>query len=68
LKANERAIYYFIKLENRINPDKWFNVREIAKQIDLSIHRTRRHLTCLVLKDKLETKINNVWNVYKVRK
>ena len=67
MKPNERAILYYLKHECKINSSRWFSVREIAKEIDLSVDRTRRHLTILVLKNELETKINKFWNVYKCR-
>lgn len=67
MKPNEKAIYYFLEAKYKDNENDWFNVREIAQEIDLSIHRTRRHLTILVLKNKLETKINKFWNVYRFK-
>jgi len=63
--SNQLAIYFFLKCEFQRDPDKWFNVREVASIIKLSINRTRRHLSLLCLANDAETKVEGWCNVYR---
>lgn len=49
------------------NPDKWFSVREVASVIKLSVDRSRKHLSLLVMGGDLETKIEGWFNVYRFK-
>ena len=63
--SNQLAIYFFLKCEYIKDPDRWFNVREVASIIKLSINRTRRHLSLLCLANDAKTKIEGWRNVYR---
>lgn len=65
--SNSLAIFYFLKSEFHKDPDRWFSVREVASVIDLSIDRTRKHLSLLVMGGDAQTKIDGWSNVYKYR-
>jgi predicted ArsR family transcriptional regulator len=58
------AIKYFLKSEFLKDKSRWFSVREVSKHLGLSIDRTRRHLSWLVLKGKLKTRVDGWHNVY----
>jgi hypothetical protein len=66
--GNGLAIYYFLKCEFQKDPERWFNVREVASIIDLSINRTRSHLSLLCLSNELETKVSGWCNVYRFKR
>ena len=66
--GNSIAIYYFLKCEFYKNPEKWFKVREVASIINLSINRTRRHLSLLCLSGELETKVSGWCNIYRFKR
>lgn len=61
------AVYFYLKSESVTNPDKWFSVREVASVIKLSVDRSRKHLSLLVMGGDLETKIEGWFNVYRFK-
>jgi len=63
--SNKLAIYFFLKCEYTKDPDRWFNVREVASIIKLSINRTRRHLSLLCFANDAETRVEGWCNVYR---
>ena len=65
--SNTLAIYYFLKSEYQKDPDRWFKVREVASAINLSVDRTRKHLSLLRLGSDAEMKIDGWCNVYKFK-
>lgn len=67
-EPNKKAIYYFLKSEFQKDSDKWFNVREVASIIELSINRTRRYLSLLCLANDAETKTHKWGNVYRFKR
>ena len=62
--SNQKAIFWFLKCHR----DDWFSVRDVSKCMDLSIDRTRKHLTLLVLEDKIDTKVDGWRNIYRFRR
>ena len=66
--SNQLAIYFFLKCEFQRNPEAWFKLREVASKINLSLDRTRKHLSLLCLAGDAETKIDGWCNVYRFRR
>jgi hypothetical protein len=65
--SNALAIFYFLKCRFQENPNKWYSVRDVASTINLSIDRSRKHLTFLVLQGEIETRVDGWKNVYRCR-
>jgi len=65
MNGSQGAIFFYLRSEFRVSPDRWFSVREVAGVVDLSINRTRRYLTLLVLSGCLDTKIVGFHNEYR---
>jgi hypothetical protein len=65
--SNTLAIYYFLKCEFQKDPERWFTVREVASAINLSVDRTRKHLSLLRLGDDAEMKVEGWFNVYRFK-
>lgn len=63
-----RTILLFMELAEIKQPAKWYCIKEVSSEINLSIDRTRKHLTKLVLAGLLDTKINKWHNVYRFRR
>jgi len=61
------AIYFYLKCEFQKDPEKWFKVRDVASVIDLSIDRTRKHLSLLRLGNTVESKIEGWCYVYRFK-
>ncbi len=64
----KETIKLFMELQDKTQPDKWFSIKEVSSEVKLSIDRTRKHLTVLVLSGILETKVDGWHNVYKFRR
>jgi len=64
----KKTIKLFMELQDKKQPDKWFSIKEVSSEVELSIDRTRKHLTLLVLSDILDTKVDGWHNVYKFRR
>ena len=65
--GNKLAIYYFLKCEFVRDPDAWFSVKDVSAVVDLSIQRTRRHLSELSICGDIETKIDGWSNIYRFK-
>ena len=65
--SNTLAIYFFLKSEFQKDPERWFKVREVASTINLSIDRTRKHLSLLTMGNDAETKVEGWCNVYRYK-
>jgi len=65
--GNRIAIYYFLKAEFKSSPSKWFSVKDVSKVVNLSIQRTRRHLSELAISQEIETKIDGWSNIYRFK-
>lgn len=60
-------ILSFLHKKNRMDCDAWFSIREVASEVELSVDRTRKHLSLLVIEGLVETKVSGWKNVYKLR-
>ena len=66
--GSEKAAYYFLKSEYLRNSESWVSAKDVSSAIDLSIDRTRRVLTGLVLGGLVVTKIDGWRNYYKYKR
>ena len=66
--SNQLAILYLLKFTKASDSDKWLSVKDVAKEINLSIDRTRKHLSLLVYADELETRVDGWKNVYRCKR
>jgi hypothetical protein len=66
--SNLIAIYYLMENKLLKDYDRWWSVKEISKEINLSIDRTRKHLSLLTLSGDIETKVEGWKNVYRFRR
>ena len=67
MMSNKLAIYYFMKCEYQKDPENFLSAKDISREFELSLDRTRRHLSLLVFDGKLETHVDGWCNVYRVR-
>lgn len=60
-------IYQFLKTEKEKDPLNWFTVREVSKIFCLSVDRTRKHLSLLVLSDDAERRLEGWFYQYRAK-
>lgn len=65
--SNTLAVYFLLECRYLKDSSKWLSVREVSSVIHLSVDRTRKHLSLLVLSGDLETKIDGWHNVYRFK-
>ena len=65
--SNRLTIFYFLKCEFMKDEDSWFTVKDVAKAVNLSIDRTRKHLSLLAINKKIVTKIDGWKNIYRFK-
>jgi len=62
------AIYYYLKVQRLTDENGWYSVKDVSKVVSLSVDRTRRLLSVLVLGSEIETKIVAWHNEYRCLK
>lgn len=68
MNGTGKAFVYFLEAQALKNPDKWWSIRELSCEMELSYDRTRKILTGLVLGEVgVRTKIEGLCNVYKFK-
>jgi len=65
--SNRLAIFYFLKSEFLKDSDVWFSVKDVSCALNLSIDRTRKHLSVLSIKGDVVTRIDGWRNIYRFK-
>jgi hypothetical protein len=65
--SNRLAIFYFLKSEFLKDKDVWFSVRDVSCALNLSIDRTRKHLSVLSIRGDVVTRIDGWRNIYRFK-